>query len=61
MPDEPIPVLEGALECTECGRPGQPGASGWKAILIEEDPPEFTVFCPRCVEREFSDGEPHGQ
>ena len=54
MLDEPIPVLEGVLECAECGRPGLPGARGWESMLTNDQPPELLVFCPRCFEREFS-------
>jgi len=55
MPDEPIPVLTGVVACAECDRPARAGAPGWKLIQIEEYPHEFRWFCPRCVEREFSD------
>ena len=55
MLDEPIPVLEGAVECAECRRPGPAGSPGWELLQIEENPAEFRWFCPRCVERQFSD------
>jgi hypothetical protein len=54
MLDDPIPVLEGVLLCGECDRPGLPGAPGWETMLTDDEPPEVMVFCPRCVDREFS-------
>ncbi len=55
MVDEPAPVMKHALECAECGRPSEPGADGWRAMFTDDQPPAVVVFCPRCVEREFSD------
>jgi hypothetical protein len=53
---EPV-VVKRVLECAECGRQSEPGATGWRAYLgtEEEIGPEDEVyaFCPECAEREF--------
>src|SRR5262245_26595904 len=50
----PDPVdVERDLECAECGRLSEPGASGWRAYL--DDDGQAVMFCPECAEREFGD------
>jgi len=49
------PMLDRVLQCAECDRPGPPGAPCWETMLPDDEPPQVLLFCPRCVEREFSD------
>jgi hypothetical protein len=45
------------LVCSECGRPAEGEAAGWRAYrddLPEEGyPPSLALFCPACAAREF--------
>jgi len=54
------------LVCTQCGRPSEGDATGWRAYRSDlppeaeaEDPeaaeiPSVLSFCPTCAEREFA-------
>ena len=45
------------LICDECGDESDPYACGWEGYLALEEGGStmVTVFCPSCVEEEFSD------
>ena len=47
------------LICEECGDKSDLHARGWQGLLaLEADCSEtVAIFCPRCVEAEFSDDE----
>jgi hypothetical protein len=48
---EPIVSDEPILVCVECGRVSTARASGWRALVADED--EVAIYCPGCAAREF--------
>jgi hypothetical protein len=46
----------GHLSCAECGCISSAVASGWRAYLTDDEPPEVETFCPECSRKEFGDG-----
>jgi rubrerythrin len=46
---------EQPLVCDECGATSPPDAKGWRGYITVHG--EAVMFCPACVEREFSDDD----
>ena len=41
------------LHCQECDRRWNDPAERWHVYFTVEEPPESSVYCPACAEREF--------
>jgi hypothetical protein len=43
------------LHCQECGRRWNDPGERWHVLFTVEEPPESSVYCPACAEREFGE------